>query len=66
MSQLVAMFCDIDDVGKCFEPLYQQRLLPSGQRQRQRQSQLRLSELLTLIVYVHARPYRDFKHSDTE
>jgi hypothetical protein len=47
MSQLVAMFCDIDDFCKGFEPIYQQRLLQSGQRQRVRQSQLSLSEIMT-------------------
>jgi hypothetical protein len=26
MSQLIAMFCDIDDFCKWFEPLYMQRL----------------------------------------
>ena len=34
MSQLIAMFCDIDDFCKWFEPLYTQRLLQNGQRQR--------------------------------
>ena len=29
MSQLVAMFCDIDDFCNTFEPLYTQRLLQS-------------------------------------
>lgn len=55
MSQLVAMFCDIDDFCKLFEPVYHQRLLHSGQRQRRRQSQLSLSEIMTIIVYFHAR-----------
>ncbi len=27
MDPLIAMFCDIDDFCKRFEPLYQQRLL---------------------------------------
>ena len=53
MSQLIAMFCDIDDFCKVLEPLYTQRLLQSGQRQRQRQSQLRLSEIMTIIVQFH-------------
>ena len=37
MSQLIAMFCDIDDFCKVFEPFYTQRLLQNGQRQRVRQ-----------------------------
>jgi hypothetical protein len=62
MSQLVAMFCDIDDFCNTFEPIYTQRLLQSGQRQRIRQSQLSLSEIMTIIVYFHRSHYRDFKH----
>jgi hypothetical protein len=56
MSQLVAMFCDIDDFCKAFEPIYRQRLLQYGQRQRMRQSQLSLSELMTIIVSFHSSP----------
>jgi DDE family transposase len=62
MSQLVAMFCDIDDFCKWFEPLYTQRLLQSGQRQRTRRTTLALSEIMTILVYFHASHYRAFKH----
>ena len=51
MSQLIAMFCDIDDFCKWFEPLYMQRLLQDGQRHRARQGHLVLSEIMTIIVY---------------
>jgi hypothetical protein len=66
MSQLVAMFCDIDDFCKGFEPIYRQRLIQNGQRQRMRQSRLSLSEIITIIVYFHRSHYRDFKHYYTE
>jgi DDE family transposase len=66
MSQLIAMFCDIDDLCKWFEPLYMRRLLQSGQRQRTRQTALALSEIMTLIVCFHSSHYRDFKHYYTE
>ena len=66
MSQLIAMFCDIDDFCKWFEPLYMQRLLQDGQRHRIRQSQLALSEIMTIIVFFHSSHYRDFKHYYTE
>jgi hypothetical protein len=66
MSQLIAMFCDIDDFCKWFEPLYMQRLLQSSQRHRVRQGQLTLSEIMTIIVYFHRSHYRDFKHYYTE
>lgn len=62
MSQLIAMFCDIDDFCKWFEPLYVQRLLHNGQRQRTRQTALALSEIMTIIVYFHRSHSRDFKH----
>jgi hypothetical protein len=48
MSMLIAMFCEIDDFCKGFEPLYTPRLLQSGQRQRTRQTGLTLSELMTI------------------
>ena len=66
MSQLLAMFCDIDDFCKWFEPLYMSRLLQDGQRHRVRQSQLALSEIMTIIVFFHSSHYRDFKHYYTE
>jgi hypothetical protein len=66
MSQLIAMFCDIDDLCKWFEPLYMRRLLQSGQRQRPRQTALALSEIMTIIVYFHSSHDRDCKHSYTE
>ena len=66
MSQLIAMFCDIDDFCKWFEPLYMQRLLQDGQRHRVRPSQLALSEIMTIIVFFHSSHYRDFKHYYTE
>jgi len=66
MSQLIAMFCDIDDFCKWFEPLYWQHLLHNGQRQRTCQTALVLSEIMTIIVYFHSSHYRDFKHYYTE
>jgi Transposase DDE domain len=66
MSRLIAMVCDIDDFCKWFEPLYIQRLLHNGQRQRVRHSQLGLSEIRTIVVYFHSSHYRDFKHYYTE
>lgn len=66
MSQLIAMFCDIDDFCKWFEPLSLQRLLQDGQRHRVRQGPLTLSEIMTIMVCFHASHYRDFKHYYTE
>jgi hypothetical protein len=66
MDQLIAMFCDIDDFCKAFEPIYDRHLLHMGQRHRTRQTALALSEILTLLVYFHWSHYRTFKHYYTE
>src|SRR5215510_9160620 len=66
MDQLLAIFCDIDDFCKAFEPVYVRHLLHIGQRHRTRQTALALSELLTLLVYFHWSHYRTFKHYYTE
>ena len=34
MSQIIAIFCDIDDFCNTFEPISTQCLLQNGQRQR--------------------------------
>ena len=62
----MAIFCDIDDCCKAFEPVYPHRLLHVGQRQRSRQTTLARSEILTLLVYCHWSHYRTFKHDSTE
>jgi transposase len=64
--QLIAMFCDIDDFCKAFEPVYHRHLLHTGQRHRVRQPELALSELMTLIVSFHCSHYRTFKHYYTD
>jgi transposase len=66
MNQLIAIFCDIDDFCKAFEPVYDRHVLHGGQRQRTRQTALALSEMLTLLVYFHWSHYRTFKHYYTE
>jgi len=61
MSQLVAMFCDIDDFCKIFEPIYEQHLITTTAKHRRRQTHLALSEIMTLVVDFHRSHYRDFK-----
>ena len=66
MSQLIAMFCDIDDFCKRFAPLYHQHLLQAGPCSRRRQPELALSEIMTILIYFHSSHYRTFKHYYTE
>jgi hypothetical protein len=66
MDDLIAIFCDLDDCCKAFEPAYARRLLHVGQRQRARRTALTLSETLTLLVSLHWSHSRTFKHYYTE
>jgi hypothetical protein len=63
---ILPVFCDIDDFCQLFEPLWKQRLLATGERQRDRAARLCLSEVMTIIVLFHASSYRNFKAYYTE
>src|SRR3954470_24879007 len=64
--EILPLFCDIDDFCLLFEPLWKQRLLSSGERQRDRAARLCLSEVMTIIVMFHSSAYRNFKAYYTE
>ena len=64
MSQLVTIFCDIDDFCKHFEPLDEQRAITSTVKPRRRPTALSLSELMTVIVYFHTSHDRHFNAYD--
>jgi hypothetical protein len=51
--QLIAMFCEIDDFCKHFEPTFTRHLLQAGHRHRTRRTELALSEIMTLLVYFN-------------
>lgn len=61
MSALTYMFCQIDDFCNCFEPVFEEHLLASGQACRRRKPRLALSEIMTIIVHFHRTSYRTFK-----
>jgi hypothetical protein len=56
---IVALFCDIDDFCQRFEPWMNAQMLPV--RQRQRKSQMCLSEVMTILVLFHLLGYRNLK-----
>jgi hypothetical protein len=58
---IVALFCNVDDFCQRFEPLWQHRLIASGNRQRLRESRLCLSEVMTIVISFHQSGYRTFK-----
>jgi len=57
---ITAIFCFIDDFCKIFEDWQSHKLLPSSQ-QRQRETNLSLSEMLTIMVIFHMSPCKNFK-----
>ena len=66
MTSLTEMFVKIDDFCQEFEPEWNQTLVESGLKQRQRESQLCLSEIMTIWVLFHQLRFRDFKTYYTE
>jgi hypothetical protein len=58
---LLELFCAVDDFCLAFVPEWQRTLLGSGVRRRQRETQLRLSERMTIIIHFHQSGYRTFK-----
>jgi hypothetical protein len=56
---LTTLFCQIDDFCKGLPAIPLQ--LTHGPKQRQRQSTLSVSEVMTLVVHFHQSSYRNFK-----
>jgi len=60
-TDIIALFCDVDDFCLAFEPEYNKRQLEDGTRKRIRKSKLCLSEVMTIIIWFHISGYRTFK-----
>lgn len=58
---LLELFCAVDDFCLVFVPKWQQALIDDGLRRRQRETQLSLSERMTIIIHFHQSGYRTFK-----
>jgi len=58
---LLDLYVDVDDFCLVFLPLWEQRLLAEGSKRRRRKGQLRVSEVMTIIIHFHQSHYRDFK-----
>jgi hypothetical protein len=56
---IVALFCEIDDFCRHFEPRMAAQQLTV--RQRQRATTMHLSEVMTIVVLFHLQGYRNFK-----
>ncbi|MBD0302351.1 MAG: IS982 family transposase, partial [Tolypothrix sp. T3-bin4] len=60
--ELEKLFCEIDDFCVIFEENFKSKVIASQKQQRQKKSQLCLSEVMTIIVYFHHSSYRNFKN----
>ena len=61
MDSLLELFCDVDDFCKTFEPFWNQQQLSSGEKKRQRNRSLTISEIMAILIAFHQSHYRDFK-----
>ena len=59
--EIAELFCYVDDFCKKFEKTWQQELLSTNERKRNRKFNLCLSEVMTIIIYFHQSSYRNFK-----
>jgi hypothetical protein len=58
---LLELFCHVDDFCRPFVLEWRQLQLTSGAIQRQRSTQLSLSEIMTILIWFHCSHYRTFK-----
>lgn len=66
MYSLEDLFCSVDDFCQQFEYRWHQQLLNYKLRYRQRNRQLCLSEIITVLIAFHQSHYRTFKAFYTE
>src|SRR5579859_4156531 len=63
---ILELFCALDEFWVQFAPAWREHLLDSGQRRRQRATQLHPSEIMTILIWFHQSHYRTFKAYYTE
>ena len=60
-TDITSLFCIVDDFCKIFEPYWNRYLITSGKKQRNRQSRMSLSEMMTIVLFHHSFPHLSFK-----
>ena len=58
---LVELFADVDDFCQVFEPHWRSFQLSNGLAHRNRNTELSLSEIMTIMIHFHQSGYRFFK-----
>jgi len=61
MMSLLELFVSVDDFCQIFLPTWEAKQLNDGSKKRLRRGQLRISEIMTIIIYFHHSHYRNFK-----
>jgi Transposase DDE domain len=66
MMSLLELFVSVDDFCQVFLPFWESKLLADGSKKRCRNGQLRVSEIMTIVIHFHQSQYRNFKAYYTE
>ena len=61
MESLLELFVSVDDFCQEFLPFWERQLMQDGSKKRRRRGELRVSEIMTIIIHFHQSHYRDFK-----
>ena len=62
MSNLVEIFCNVDDFCMQFCPQWEGQLIADGIKKRNRHSKMTISEKMTIVIAFHQSNHRDFKN----
>lgn len=61
MDSLLELFVSVDDFCQVFLPFWERKLMQDGSKKRRRCGELRVSEIMTILIHFHQSHYRDFK-----
>jgi len=62
MTDLTALYCQLDDFWKVFRKEWEQHLIDSGKEKRGPEPELSIPEMMTIVILFHQSNFRTFKH----
>ena len=62
MIDLTTLYCQVDDFWKIFRNEWEHHLIDSGKEKRGPDSELSISEMMTIVILFHQSNFRTFKH----
>jgi hypothetical protein len=66
MESLLELFVSVDDFCQVFLHFWERLLMQDGSKKRRRAGEMRMSEIMTILIYFHQSHYRNFKTYYTE